>query len=278
VIGVIVRKDEEAEGEVHLEIFELATGQRIAVLPAVGPTPIHFTPNRRALMTASSDFRLWNASSGRELGHWPPRGSPISSWVLAISPDGSQFATGHQDGSILLWPMPRRAPAPVISATELDRLWSDLGAEAAAGWAAIDRLSDSPQEAVKLFRERLRPTAALDAARIRPLITDLDNEQPPRRAAARRELARYADIIQPMLRGALATSTSAEKRKSLQGLLELTTRLSDPQRLRRWRAVVVLERIATPDARKLLELIAQSPPGSIEADAARQAIGRIQSK
>jgi len=104
------------------------------------------------------------------------------------------------------------------------------------------------------------------------LIADLASEQWTRREGAMKTLARYPDLIEVMLRDALATTRSAEQRKSLRALLESPPALHDPERVRRWRAIVLLERNGTLEARKLLELVAQSPAGSTEGEAARAAL------
>ncbi len=84
------------------------------------------------------------------------------------------------------------------------------------------------------------------------------------------------DLVEPALRAELAKSDSPEQKKRIKQLLELPPLLRDPERIRRWRAVAVLEQIGTPEARKLLELVAQSPAGSTEEQAARAALRRLE--
>lgn len=75
---------------------------------------------------------------------------------------------------------------------------------------------------------------------------------------------------------AAGTSVRAQFGRCRRALLDQPTTLTDPpDRVRRWRAVVVLERLGTPEARHLLEPIAAGPPASIEADAAKAALWRL---
>jgi WD40 repeat protein len=52
--------------------------------------------------------RLWKTASGQEVGrvHITAPTDRASIRALALSPDGRTLATGHADGTILLWDAP----------------------------------------------------------------------------------------------------------------------------------------------------------------------------
>jgi hypothetical protein len=248
---------------------------------------IAFAPDSRQLVTASADkIQVWDSFTGRELKRWPiaerfdvVTHSRPAATVLAVSPDGKTLASGHDDGTILLWPIPALPKPEPLAAVELEKLWAGLAAEdAQRAWNDLARLSDSPGEALALVRERLTPLAAPPDSNVKRLIAELAAPEFARREAATRALRRHADLLAEPLKAALAASRSPEQRARLRQLLEAPLSLCDPERTRRWRVVALLEQIGTPEARSLLEQIAQGPALTPEADAARGALHRMKQK
>jgi hypothetical protein len=83
--------------------------------------------------TAPCVLHLFEVFSGQELGRID---MPGMVWSLAFAPDGRSLAAGGNDATILLWDMTARArqrqvKAVPLAATDLDRLWSDLGGDGA---------------------------------------------------------------------------------------------------------------------------------------------------
>ena len=62
-----------------------------------------FNSDARLLASATDELSLWDVASGRLQGVLPQ-----PSWVtaLALSPEGSLAATGHEDGTVCLWDLP----------------------------------------------------------------------------------------------------------------------------------------------------------------------------
>jgi WD40 repeat protein len=60
---------------------------------------------------------------------------------FAFSPDGKRMATGHTDGTILLWDVDLPAASEVrLDTKEVETLWADLhDADAAKAWRAAWR-------------------------------------------------------------------------------------------------------------------------------------------
>ena len=92
------------------------------------------------------------------------------------------------------------------------------------------------------------------------------------------ELAHHLDLIDDALRKALGVSRLPEQSGRLRQLLDAPLTLAGPERIRRWRALLVLEQIASPEAKALLERIATGPTGAIETDAAKSALRRLEKR
>jgi hypothetical protein len=142
-------------------------------------------------------------------------------------------------------------------------------------------LASEPGRTVAALRERL-PAALREAAargkRHRSSIANLDSDSFDAREAASRELAEGGAEAAPALRMALAGHPSAEARKRLEELLAKAGPLRSGVALRCLRAVAVLERIATPEARRVLETAAEGPADDWLAQEAKASLGRLAPK
>jgi hypothetical protein len=140
-------------------------------------------------------------------------------------------------------------------------LWTELGGtDAAKAWRAAWRLADSPDAALPLLRERLKPTTAAPATVTDPLLVDLDNDSFAKRKQALQRLRDLGPRAEPALRKALEAKPSPEQRRQVEELLAALASPGRPltaEELREVRAVLVLERLASPEARRLLEALAE---------------------
>jgi RNA polymerase sigma factor (sigma-70 family) len=215
----------------------------------------------RLLVTGGTDgaVRLWELAGGQERHRFTGHESAVHS--VAFSPDGKLVAAASTDAPVLIWDVTGthdKAPATApFSEDEGGRLWDTLaGTDAAAAFRAMRQLLARPGPAVALLRGHLKPAAAVAAEDVRRLVRDLDDESFATRQKAAEELEKVADQAEPLLRQAREQATSAEAKRQLDRLLESLDRAT-PERLRGIRAVEVLEQLATPEARKLLEEIAR---------------------
>jgi hypothetical protein len=266
-----------------LNLFETATGQpRLRI--RTGPFgPFAFSPDSHLLATAGPDaLHLWEVASGQELfrraGHEKFRGSFGPSFIdsLAFFPDGRSLATGLVDGTILVWGLvPEATAAPATSPRELDQLWTDLaGADGTRAYRAVHLLAGSPARAIPFLKEHLRPVAAVDPKRVERLLADLDSAQFTVRTAAAEELAQSIEQIEPRLRRVLEGQPSAEVRKRVDALLAGSRAVPTGPTLRVLRAIWVLERIGTPEAKQALHKLAGGAPAR-ETREAREALERL---
>jgi hypothetical protein len=108
-------------------------------------------------------------------------------------------------------------------------------------------------------------------------VADLDSEDFAVREAAARDLRALGRGVEPTLRRALRSVTSAEARRHLTGLVEaMTYGKPDAETLRQGRAVLALERIASEPARQLLRQLGRGAPEAEQTRDAQAALARLE--
>jgi hypothetical protein len=187
--------------------------------------------------------------------------------VVAFAPNGKTLASGSTDTTALIWDI-EKIDQPTTPTnpkkTDIEKWWQALaGDDAAKAAEAMAGLTGAAREAVVLIKEQVKPAVPLDKKQIEKWLADLNDEEFATRARAMSELCKIDERLLPMLERALAVDPSPEARKRLQELRsKLRSRVWQGERLRDLRAVEVLERIATPEARELLSAIADWAPGA----------------
>src|SRR5262249_22609105 len=138
---------------------------------------------------------------------------------------------------------------------------------------AVWQLVAVHRQAVTLIRDRLHPIKSADAQRIQQLIADLDSDQFAVRQQATEELEMLGKVAETALPQTLEQKPVLEVRTRILGLLE---KLRDSTgQLRALRAVEVLERIGTTEARQVLQSLAGGAPGVTLTEEARAALERL---
>jgi RNA polymerase sigma factor (sigma-70 family) len=242
-----------------LRLWEVASATEVLALPTIDNSRVAFSPDGRllALSAPEQEILLWDLARGKE---WRRiKGFAAELTGLSFSPDGRRLVSGLSDSTLLVWDV---AGVPTAGPTGLGpegaaHAWADLAAEAPKAFAARNALAGSPEQAVPLLKEHLAPAQPPDAARLRRLLGDLDSDQFAVREEARKTLEEMGDLARGALRRAQADNPSLEVRRQVQALLEkLRGPVTRPEALRALRAVAVLEDIATPEARQVLETLA----------------------
>ncbi len=249
-----------------IQIWDAASGRAVSRIPTDWVGQIAFSPDARYLAAADKNgLRLWELATGavvvRHKAHERMQGSYGNSFASCVSfaPDGRTLATGHVDATVLIWEMaPSVRPA---SADDLPHLWDELaGADAAKAYAAFWRLKDTPKQTLLFLRKRLQPASPIPAEQTRPLLADLDSSDFRRREAASVRLRELDSQAETALREALKANPSLEQRRRVEALLQVLEGPLSGKTLRGLRAVAVLERIATPEARGLLKELTGGDP------------------
>jgi WD40 repeat protein len=251
-------------GNVHL--WEVGTGAMVLSWKAHegGAYGAAFSPEGGMVASGGDDntVRLWEAATGRAIHAFPGHQGRVQ--PVAFCPTGGVLASASYDTAVLLWDLTGLTPAPtkpVTALRELESLWTDLaGGDAARAYAAIGRLAGTPGTSVPFLAARVRAMAAADPDRVRKLIADLDDARFAVRDKASKELGQLGEEAAPGLRAALQGKLSTESKSRLERLLEAASGWNNPERLQALRAVQVLERAGTPEARRVLIALAAGTP------------------
>lgn len=243
---------------------------------------LSFSPDGRTLAASFSgqkEITLWEVHTGKERRRFTGHRGPVS--FVAYAPDGKAVASGGWDTSVLVWNPTGLTSPERLSAQpddkELEQLWTRLGDEdAAKGFLALRQLASIPKQAVPYLQKKLQPVTAEAEERITKWIADLDSDQFNVRQKAFDELEKLGRQADRQLRKALASDPSLEVRRRIEQLLEkMQEATASPDQVRFVRAVELLETMATPEARGLLDKLASGAPAAILSREARAAVERL---
>jgi RNA polymerase sigma factor (sigma-70 family) len=267
-----------------ITLWELAAGKercRIEV-PGEGPSRgLRFSPDGRWLARGQGRaVQLFDAFRGQLVHTFARHDSSVTG--LAFAPDGRKLASSSYDSTILIWDVASvaaRQPAPQhdSGAQAVATAWAVLAsADAKAAYRALRLLAEAPALSLPLAGQWLRPAQAPDAREVQRWIDDLDSGRFAARERAVRELARLAEGAAAALRRFLAQGPAPEARRRVEQLLDkLQGPVTDPERLRQLRALELLERIATREARQLLQALTQGAPEARLTQAAQDTLRRL---
>ena len=267
-----------------LVIFDLNGRAPLAELPTGRPLRHAFAPGGRQVAVLGTDeIALWDLPSGKKVWSVPSdHGNVIRAGAIAFTPDGHRLITGH-DCTALVWDLTKarrgsdKSPAK-LSVDELASRWDTLaGGDAVKAYRAEWELADRPAAAVALIRDRLKPAKAAELATVRSLLAKMDAEEFAEREEATKELQHLGYAAVPALRQALRGELSAEQKKRVQDVLATVAApaILSGDSLREVRAIAVLERAATPEARKLLADLAGGNPEARLTREAKAALKRL---
>jgi hypothetical protein len=171
----------------------------------------------------------------------------------------------------------QREPHTPLAADELEKLWTTLGSVSPAALLEVmDRLLEAPEATLTLLQKRLRPVST---AGLEGWLSDLDAPKFAKRDQAMRELGRLEFAAADALQRLLVSQPSLEMRQRVEKLLkQLQEPFAAPALLASWRAVTVLEQIASPQARSLLQTLAQGAPQARLTQLAREAVARLDNR
>lgn len=259
----------------QIELFETATFERIHTLRGHSSQTkgLAFGPDSLRLVAGdwAGNVRVWDVFQGKVVQEMAGHEMPVN--CVAYAPDGKTVASGSWDTTVLVWSLDRvqRHDLPATSEQKLteavrDWLWADMNAE------ALLKVIGGGDRSVELLARAVRPVK-VDAAlrkRLADIIRRLDADDYETRGEAARELADIQRSAAPLITEALEESKSVEVRARLQQWL--ADKDADIEAVR---AIHALEKIATPDARALLEKFASGEPKDRLAIEARASLSRL---
>jgi WD40 repeat protein len=254
------------------------SGVLALVLPE---TRVAFGRDGQTLMHAGLDrvIHVWDVTSGQEVASFTGHTGTVN--AIAVAPDGKTLASASADTTALLWDLTRVVrPAPAVkalTAEQRDALWQTLlDGDAAMAFAVICHFSAAPKETLPLLKVKLKPAQLLDMKRVEQLVAELDHEQYKVRQQATAELLKLDERVVPAIDKVLATNPPLEMKTRMEYVRkQLSENVLQGERLRAYRAVEILERIGTTEARQLLEALADGAPGALVTKSAQAALVRL---
>jgi WD40 repeat protein len=264
-----------------LRILERVTGKDVLALPAklTSYSAIAWSVDSRLVALGCGEhgqvIGVWDTASSSPLALFS--GGRAGVTALAFSPDNAFVAAGLDDGSILIYPLPRPRAFGPPGEGDLEAFWVDLlESEGSKAQRAIAALAAAPARALPLLRTRLKPIEVADAAKVRAWIADLDSPRFAVRQGAARALEKMGGQFEPVLQETLQKDLSLETRRRLEQIRN-SLRVPGAATIRTVRAITVLERIGSLEARRILADLAGGAGGALETEEARAALRRLTS-
>jgi len=250
--------------------------------PMIDVMATAFSPDGQLVAQGCPDssIGLWDVTAGRKLGEF--KGHQGEVLTLAFSSDGKRLISGSTDTTILVWDVTRLSPpgpptGRELSPQELQSCWADLlDQNSTKSFLALELLAGSPKQSLPFLREQLlKQQPPLNIKQVEQWLQDLDNPRYAVRQRATIELAKLNDDVQANLQKALDRDPGPEARQRLRELLEHTgERYLRGERLRTMRAIELLDRLDSVEAREVLKYLAAGPAPSPLTREARWSLQR----
>jgi hypothetical protein len=279
--GKAAAKDGAADGSM-VRLWELASTSEVLALPARDTlnAEVAFSPDGRllALTASANEVLVWDLRHGKEWQRFTGFDAKVR--CLAFSPNGQHLVSGLSNSTLLVWKVAKEGktdnPA-VLDAEGTTRAWIDLAGEPRKALAARGALVGSPEKALPLLKKHLKPVQPADPARLRRLLADLDGNTFQTREKARKELEELGDRAGRALEQALKSKPPLEVHRRVEALLKrVRPPITDVEMLRSLRAVAVLEDIGTPEATKVLQVLAKGVGAARQTREAKAALARLE--
>jgi hypothetical protein len=190
------------------------------------------------------------------------------------------LATGHTNGTALIWNLPTREQLEKAGRKPLPRaaapkLWSRFDhSTLSIVYEAIWTMAAYPDDTIPFLAKTLKPAAAPDRQALARWIADLGSDEFPKRDKAFKEIKTFGHLAIMGLRARLKEKPPLEETRRLEKLLELAQPWS-AESLKTLRAIQVLELIGNKDAIAVLETLAQGAPESRVTQEARKSVVRL---
>lgn len=286
-----------------VSLVELATGKEVLFIKiGIFFDHLAFSNDGRMLALTYRNFlSLWDAATGARLLP-SPRGKPLGFGVkdeepppptrdgsrvtkLAFLPRGDAVVMGLADGTLLVRDVSQARPKSLIESDaedkKLESLWGDLAGEnAGKAYLAAWKLAAIPAKTLPFLKKNLQPVPIANAKKVERWIVDLGSESLAVRESAAKELSKLGLQVEPALRRAAEEKPTLEVRRRIDALLaeaRLGDRgiVRDRAVLRALRAIQVLERIGTTEARGLLQMLAEGAAGARATREAHESLQRL---
>lgn len=246
-------------------------------------TRIVVAPDGWAVAAADMEKHIWllDAGTGKVLGQVGEHADSVQS--LAFAPDGRSLASGCEDGTIAVWDlnrMPGRRQLQVdrLSPEQCKAFWNQLlDDDAPAAYQAIVALSRAPVQVVPSLQEKVRPVPVpkpVPPNQVASWLRDLKSNEFAVREAAANEWLKAGRQAVPQLEEALKKAIGLDLRRRLERILKEIEQTT-PEDRQALRAIEILERTRTPEARQVLQALAKGLAEAPLTREAQQAFARL---
>jgi WD40 repeat protein len=265
-----------------LRLWDVSTGKAVRQWKDADCLAISPAGRLIAASDHSGVVRLWDLFTGELVEQLKGHRGPVFS--LAFAPDGRTLVSGSADTTALVWDMvplyqQRRSAGAALTARQLDALWNDLGSrDSALAYRAIGGLAVDAERSVPLLKCKLG--AVWDTPeRIAGLIRDLDADEFTTREKALAELEKLGEAALPALRKCLDNKPTLEQRRRMELLLKKQPgEIETAGCLQTLRGIEVLDAVATVEARRVLETLAEGDTAAYVRREAKAALQRLRSR
>jgi WD40 repeat protein len=270
------------EGNEASGVGPLAFSPDGRLLAASGQKSFTYVPFRAGGQVSAAGQRIvvWELASGQIREEFVGHTGIIS--CLTFAPDSRTLASGSSDTTVLLWDTSGQRDENFHPWTPsvIEAAWTNLADKnsrhAYQEW--MSGMISSPDGTVEVLRRHLTPRRGTKAVaeNIDRLIADLDNGAFALRVKATNALLELGALAGPALRKAQSAQPSVESQRRLRFLLEHLDRITlSTDEIRLARAVEVLEKIGTREARGLLRDLASGRPYDFLTREAQEALSRL---
>lgn len=269
-----------ALGDSTIRLWETLTYRECCVTPEPRTVAdLAFSPDGRQLAVATDAIVRFvpTFEPDRELRRLAFHRDAIQR--ITFSPDGTWLATAARDGLTLVCDgvsrnaLPRLIPGRMSRKEAREQLANPLSGQA---FAAMRELLAEPAGVEPILAGVVQPAAnPTTREQLDELLTQLDSPSRRVRDDAYAQLARHGNWARRALERARdVVRTNEARQRASQLLTQLDTSLPSPSELAALRALGVLEYVATPAARRLVEAATQGDPDALLTAAAARTLER----
>jgi WD40 repeat protein len=264
-------------------LWDLTTGaQRRMLMGQKGDAVVSalaFSDDDRVLAAGGMDriVRVYELATGRERLRF--EGAP-SCYSLAFDPASKRLVSGHFNSTALIWDVGAPQPGNInLALARRKALWEDMKDEdAKKAFQALKELAGD-KESVTFIRDQVKLVNTEDMARIDGWIIDLNSDNFATRQKATTELRRLGAAAGSKLAIVLKDQPGLEMAGRVKNLLAvLKQQTLEMEAVRTLRAVEMLERVASAEARQMLDAVAQRCVWLQPSEQARAALRRMGGK
>jgi WD40 repeat protein len=278
-----------------IQLWNMTTGKKLHRFPG-NPTEVPwsepkykerlvraivFSPDGKTLASVEGNLiYLYETFAGKVRQTLVGHQEPVVG--AAFVPGGRLLVSASNDATVLIWDLSGRVQSRQVresslTSEQLEGLWANLAdSKAPTAYRSIWSLTAAPEQAASFLKSRVRPVSPIDPKLIKRLIADLDHARFTTRQKATEDLESLGDRVQPNLEQTLAARPSMEVHRRIEGLLESWTRRGIPsEELRILRAIEVLEKIGTSNAREVLQVLTQGSPEARPTQEAKASLARL---